>query len=412
MNKFLLITFLLIVTAPVFSQKEFISGTVYDSITNRPIKNVNIKIIGEKRGVITDSRGYFSLKVNEFPVKLSITHVSYSPKTKQLNNSPKNLLIPLQVKTMSINQINISAKNKIIELTKKYYFDINDFEFRSDTIVLITYDWLKKQNPWIVLLKSSGDTIAKKHIFYDGIFYKDCLDNLYIINENNAYRIYIHNTKIIVGERISAKKFKESMNPCIDELNGKLYLKQYTYDEQVLSYFIADTSTKNIDKFKIIADKTTIRRLYDKERFYSMGTAPTDADLRFEKMCFFAPVFAPLIVINDTVCIFNFVNDKIEYLNNKLKSIGETEINFHKNKTWKHKIIVDKKTGNVFTIFRKNGITTVKQIDKKNGKIVKSIKIPKYHWISNIKIYDNTIYFLYKKTSNLELTRLFKLKML
>lgn len=414
MIRFLFITFLLLSADIVFSQEIiFVEGTVYDSITNRPIKNANIKISNKKQGTITDSRGHFLLKVDNFPVNLKTSHVSYHSKNITIKNSDNTQLsIPLKLKTTAINQINISAKNKIVELTKKQYFDINDFEFRNDTIVLITYDWQKKQNPWIVLINNFGDTLLKKHIPYDGIFYKDCLDNLYLINENYAYQIYIHDKKIIVDNQMSAKKFKESMNPCVDELNGKLYLKQYTYDEQVLSYFSADTTTKNIDKFKIIADKTTIRRLYDKERFYSMGTAPTDADLRFEKMCFFAPVFAPLIVINDTVCIFDFVNDKIEYFNNKLELTGNTAINFHKDKIWKHKIIVDKQTGNVYTVFRKNSITTIKQIDKKSGKIIKSVKIPHYQWISNIKIYDNNIYFLYKKTSNLELTRLFKLKIL
>lgn len=414
MNKlYILISFILIAHLS-FAQNNFLlEGTVYDSITNRPIKNANIKIIGKKTGTISDSRGHFILKFDKYPLKIQISHVSYLTKIRIISNTDfVNISIPLILKTNKINQVNISAKNKILEITKNHFFDINDFEFTGDTIVLITYDWQEKLNPWIVLMNNYGDTILKKHIFYDGIFYKDCLNNLYLINDKYAYQIYISKNKIIVGKPINAKKFKKLMTPCINELKGKLYLKQYTYNEQVLSYFSADTISKNINKFKIIADKTTIRRLYDKERFYSMGVAPTDADLRFEKMCFFAPVFAPLIVINDTICIFNFVDGKIEYYNSELKFLNSVNIYFYQKRTWKKQIFTDDVTGKVYTLFQKNGITTLSLIDRNTGKLTTSIKIPSFKWISKIIIRDNIIYFLYRKTSNLELTRLYKLKIL
>ena len=85
------------------------------------------------------------------------------------------------------------------------------------------------------------------------------------------------------------------------------------------------------------------------------------------------------------------------------------KIDFHKNRHWKEQVYVDEITSKIYTIFNKNGISRLYEINKQTGKLGKSTEIPNFKWISKIIIYDGVIYFMYRKNTTLELMRLFKL---
>ncbi len=393
-----------------FTQSSFVvSGVVYDSISNSPIKNVHIKIIGTSNGTVSDSRGSFFIKVNKVPVKLKISHISFENKTIELKTIPqKKVYIPIVYSENKINQINISAKNKVVELTRKKFYDVSDFEIIGDSIYLLAYNWQKKINPWLILMNKTGDTLINTHIPSDGNLYKDCLNNLHIIGENTAFQISVNENKFELNYPIKSNKFQEIMSACVEELNNKLYIKQYSYSQQILSYFCADIEDTTAVKFRIIADQAALRRVSDQGRFFSMGVTPTAADIRFEEMCFYDPIYAPLLKVKDSICILNFVESKIEYYNQEMEIISAIDINFHKQRHWKENVFVDDVTGNIYVLFEKNGISSLRKLNKTNGKLGKIIDIPSFKWVKKIIINDNTIYFLYKKHSNLELMRLFK----
>ncbi len=409
-KKYLILIIFTIICNASFAQLSFvISGVVYDTISNRPIKNVHIRVLGTSYGTTSDSRGNFFIKADKLPVKLRLSHVSFDSKILTLNTKPEEKIdIPLKYSKNTIGQITVSAKNKVIELTHKKFYDVSDFEIIGDSIYLLAYNWQEKINPWLILMNKSGDTLINTHIPSDGNLYKDCLNNLHIVGENTAYQISVNENNFELHYPIKSSEFQEIMSPCVEELNNKLYIKQYSYASQILSYFCADKKDSSSVKFRIIADEAAMRRVNDQGRFFAMGVTPTAADIRFEEMCFYDPVYAPLLKIKDTICILNFVESKIEYFNKDMKSLSTINIDFHKQKHWKENVFVDNTTGNIYILFEKNGITSLRKLNKSTGKLGKYIDVPHFKWIQKIIIDDNTIYFLYKKRSNLELMRLFK----
>ncbi len=407
MNRLIII--ILLLSSQLFAQK-IIEGVVFDKNTNRPIKNVNILVSGTKHGTSSDSRGYFFIKLEKLPQTIEISHVAYQTRIiKYTGKETKLKEIALTKKQNQIPVVSIIANKKVIELTKNKVYDISDFEITNNKLILLAYDWNTKQNPWLIYMNIDGDTLASTAIGYEGNLYKDCTDTIHLIGEKISHQIYFNGKDFELIHACKPKEFIEIMQPCITELQNKLYIQQYSFHNQVLSYYCADEKDTSTVKFRVIADQMGMEMLIDRNRFNSMGAAPTEADIRFEEMCFFDPIYSPLIKFNDTICILNFVDDKIEFYNDSLNIIDEININFHKDKHWKEQVYVDEITSKIYTIFTKNGISRLYQINKQTGKLEHSTEIPNYKWINKIIIYDGVIYFMYRKNSTLELMRLFKL---
>lgn len=407
--------FCLLLLFPVISftqNKTLVSGVVKDSETGEPLNFVNIKSWRNKNGTTSDFRGRFAIAVVKTPDTLVLTHVAYETVKIAVNETMSGKEWKMIKKTSLLPEVPVNSQIAV-DLIEKKLFDVVDYEFLGDSILLMAYSWKEKKNPWFILMNSMGDTLQKSWVHSEGTFYRDCMDQLYLITEKSAWQIVYENSKLIMQNPMNAEYFKEHITPCITSIGDKFYIKQYYANNQVLSYYVVDTIAKNPVEFRLIADEMALRMLSDRNRFYSMGTsAPSEADLRFEQMCFFDPIFAPLMKIKDRVVIFNFVESKFEIYNDAGELQKEGALINHKEKNWKEEIFADEITGRVFFKYVKNGITTLKEYDLDKEEVVRTIELPGYKYIDKIKIRNNRLYFLYRQNEVLELTKLYRLKFL
>lgn len=389
-----------------------VSGMILDEENGEGINYVNLKLWRSKNGTITDFRGRFALTVNKTPDTLVISHVAYETLKIPVTQSIQNGVWKLKRKTAMLPEVPVNTQIAIDIIGKKL-FDVVDYEFLGDSLLLMAYNWREKKNPWFILMNSMGDTLYKTWAHADGVFYRDCMDQLYFITDRAAWQIVYEDSKLILQNPLNAEYFKENITPCITSIGDKFYVKQYYANSQVLSYYVVDTTEKKHKEFRLIADEVALRMLSDRNRFYAMGSsAPTEADLRFEQMCFFDPIFAPLLKIKDRVVIFNFVEWKFEIYSPDGEFIKEGTFTLQKDKNWKEEIFADEISGRVFFKFLKNGVTTLKEYDLDKEEVVQTIELPGYKYIDKIKIRNNKLYFLYRLNEPLELTKLYLLKTL
>ena len=127
-------------------------------------------------------------------------------------------------------------------------------------------------------------------------------------------------------------------------------------------------------------------------------------------MCFFNPVYAPLFKIQNEIVIFNFLDSKIEFYNETGQLVKELLIDFHKQSNWKEDVFVDDVSGRAYTLYLADGISTLKEIDLQTGKFVRSFKIPKFKYVNKIKVHDNKLYFLYRKSCSDDLSGLYRME--
>ena len=387
--------------------QSILKGTILNEY-NRPISNVHIWVEGSTNGTISNKSGKFSIQVNSFPAKLHVSHLSYiSKKVKVKNAQDFKSTIKLISFVQTLPTASISNK-KLVDLTENYWYDISDFEIYQDHVLLLAYQWKQKVNPWLIMLNAYGDTLWSSHIGKDGELYKDCMGNIHLVNKKAAYQLFIEEDNFQLYPAVSIADFKEQLEPCIASHEEKIYLEQYTYASQVLNYFEADISDTSYQKIATIADRKSMRWLYDD----AAGHSPlrNEHEQRFESLFFYDPIYAPLIKQGDTTIIFDFVNGEIEIFDSKFKPISTVNIDFHKDIKWKEKLFVDEKNQKVYCMFRRGGFHSLHEINLWTGELSKRTDIPKFTFVGKLRIHNGNLFFLYRdRIEDQSLTKIYRM---
>jgi hypothetical protein len=118
----------------------------------------------------------------------------------------------------------------------------------------------------------------------------------------------------------------------------------------------------------------------------------------FTQSMYFEALYAPLFIINDTICIFNHYTNFVYHYTKQNKLIDSVTINYHHPNNWhdwKKQLFVDEIENKVYAFFSKSQHHYIKQINYQTGKEILSYKL-QYHSAEKIKIKNGYIYYVYR----------------
>lgn len=96
----------------VGAQKIVISGAVTDERTGKVISQASVGVTGERVGVVTNDEGYFTLKVEEIPPSLVVSHLGYETKRVPLSgNASEALAIRLKPTSIELGEVVVWTEN-------------------------------------------------------------------------------------------------------------------------------------------------------------------------------------------------------------------------------------------------------------------------------------------------------------
>ncbi|MGZ4156550.1 MAG: hypothetical protein ACXVED_05280, partial [Bacteroidia bacterium] len=119
---------------------------------------------------------------------------------------------------------------------------------------------------------------------------------------------------------------------------------------------------------------------------------------------YYTPLYAPLFVINDTVCVFDHYSNAILKYDQKQQLLDSVHIDYNHPKNWrdwKHEVIVDKVTNEVYALYERGGFYYLKNIDMKTGKIKGSFKLTN-QYVDKIKVQNGFVYYVYRPFESLQ----------
>lgn len=369
----------------------------------------------------TNKYGEFQTTVSkDNSYALSTHHLSFESYVSQLktfNKDTVSLTIKLREKTTILADVDVFATNKPETLVGKPTYGIYDFDFYEDKLVLLTSKNELKRSE-IKLTDYSGKEFMSLPVPVEAgeaqKFFHDYLGNTNLLCKDTILRIEISdNFFLITG--ITKKEYERSLKPVNDTANGNYYYNDQNPDYPAFNYYYLSKSDPKQHKLLYSVINRSLMDLYNFEYYYLPSRGQLEArrladaykvDKKviaalmsgFTRSKFYEPLYAPLFVLKDTVCLFNHYNDRIFHFDKENVLIDSVTINYHHPKnwhTWKKQLFVDDSENKVYALFKNGANVSLKFIDHHTGKIKGVHKFVNIT-ADKIKIKDGYAYYTYR----------------
>ncbi len=414
------IIFFVVLNSVLFGQQQLITGRVISEANQKAVKGTIIQLNSEGKQFVTDNNGYFEIPFSfNQKVQLLVVHNDFQIQNKQIQASTKDtikVLIKLKQRITDLQAIDVYATQKPETLCSSPKYSIYDFDFFDDKYILLTSE-NELKTAELKLVSSNGSELSNfvipKEAGEPKYFYKDFEGYTDLVCADTVLRIDVLNDQLwpITIPKKDFESFYANIN---DSVNRFLLHNNWWANYPVFSYFSLKNNDSLSQILRTVCDADLLK-LYNIEYRY----LPTYAKLEcrriadklkidkyivaalmsgFTKTHFYEPLYAPLIVLNDTIHVFNHYANYLYHYSKDLVMLDSVKINYHhpKNwKEWKKQILVDKQLNKVYAFFSRNGHHYIKGINTTTGAELGSYHL-QHHSAQKIKLKDGYLYYVYR----------------
>ena len=392
-----------------------VKGIVLDFITKKPIPNVNIQQKNESQGTATNGIGIFRINVELIPTELIFTHIGYVTHFEIIEKINTKGLI----KIMLIPRINELKEISIISSVEEKTLSPNDsytilgFEINADKLY-----WLEYAGSFngriITSLDLASDQITSTSL--DTVknikkIEESCDHNLYLLTRDYAYLISSQEDGIDLKQRIKLSTYEDYIKPCILRSDDDLIYLRTTYNGLEKNYLRYNIETNRLSNFITISQKEEISQFKEDQNLINQSKIATNItsnsaernkkirDLQkkgdFLEMIYYKPEFDNfLFSYKKQLTLLNHVEGRIETYDN-FKLISSKPLKYREDKTWLKKVILDKKTRKIYTLFKKKNGIKIHEINIGSGETTLIDAIPTdISNYENIRIDEGQVYYL------------------
>lgn len=398
-----------------------ITGTVTDAKTGEPVSLVNLVSVSGTIGTTTDQEGRFELRVDRLPVTIRFSHIAYQVQTIVIDQQTKlPIKIRMESRMEAIGEVVVEG-GKYFQLLKRENFFVAEYEFDGDKIWVVGYANKSILQPQLILLSLDGRIIEKVPIRGRTTLYKDAFGIVHLIDKESIARIDYNDKQIRIGE---PKKFNGWEQNLFDLqlVLGKSGIFKWVYNNGIYCEYVAIDFRDTIVRI--------LHKSYDRGRFSGEGPAKT---FRHSSIPDIPPAVWGLG--------FNF-EDYTPFLNRAQEQIDYRPIITHIYRfrnyylifedrgchLWKYDVsfadpghftiavpenakntdlLQDPVTGSLYAYYTLNGIGSLAGVDPLTGSILFTRKLENFHWIENLKVYNNRIWFTHQTASGTAMMNLY-----
>ena len=371
---------------------------------NLGVSNVNIGIVNTHNGTSTDARGQYALSLYNHTktVKLYYSCIGYqdtivSLSPTQLQCDSINISFRMRPKDYTLGEVTVSENVPEIAYHDKMV-SLVTYEINEMGIYLIGY---RRSGTALLHLSFDLDTlsvlpIAKK---FDRL-YKDVFGQIHLMSYDSTYQIghrQIGDTymdaELFYGMRIDEFYNLMGDNAAVTDsvfiiatYNGSLSQELYYH------YFNRGNPDRHLLEYTFDQEGTDLQENIRKFGLGSQVIPPP-------------PIYDPIFALGDSIYLFNFEADKIEYFDKNAQIIGETPIKFHrylkwngkwlKKDNWKKEVLVDMARKEFYTVFEEDGVMSISKIDLNTGQVIEVAKLSSFLFVQLPMVNDGILYFMY-----------------
>ncbi|MCX6304315.1 MAG: carboxypeptidase-like regulatory domain-containing protein [Bacteroidetes bacterium] len=382
---------------------KFFYGKVVDQVSKKPVANVNLSIPGSKTGTVTGKNGEFSFFTDSIPASLVVSHVGYVTKNIILDATSYSLTIYLLPAVAELAEVEIKA-NANEAFFKDDHYAVLDYEIDSNMVYLLIFrQYLSKSE--LICKSIYGDTVATSTPFYFRPYrlFRDCLGALHVLSHDSGFQVFRQGNLLHLIHAVNLKKFDDVLKNCVAATPEVLFFQRVTDLGQGVEYYGINRKTFKKNAISRVGDekkKKMLRR--NSEDAWLMGSmVPPDSREDFVTWNYvhkilYRPIKTSLYRIGEFTCIFNTPDRQIEFydLTGNFSYKLALRTDQVSDGRWTNDVIIDERSGKVYTTFVSNGQYSLYGIDLNSGVLKKRMMFVHYY-PEKIRVYNDFVYYLY-----------------
>ncbi len=404
MKKYLYILSVLISLNNVSGQVT-IKGLITDANDSTAVQGAHIVITGTNTGTTSDASGRFTINCDSLPCLLTISHIRYKTLDYAIQSSESKTLVNLQMirEIKEILPFTVFDKPVICLHPQDKYF-ISDYSILNNQILAVAYKNRKYGQQYLVMFDAEGSKAQELPISGFKGLVQDPENNCYVKMYNKGWQVYCDTAGLFFSEPFE-ERYIDSIEKHLAAIKQDTFLiREYFLKNQGIAYYYWNSQMTHAQEFKTYINKEAIQMLYWGSFFDG-----NEFDRRFSEQIFFKPVKSPVFIDkNQEIIVFNLIEHKIEKFDCLNCEGKETiEIDFSENRNWTGEILHDHIRNRYYTVFLRQGISRLSEIDINTGNVVEKIQLKGYAHIEKIRVCDGKLYFLYKDIHRDDYKRLY-----
>lgn len=447
MRKFLVFFFL--VWASFLKAQNTVVGYVLSAEDSLPLEGAFV-LLNEEFAAYADQNGRFEINwMGQPPQALGwhIRHLGYQVlQKKDVGEISEIRKFYLTSETYLENVLKVTTGPKVVLGSEQW--NIGDFcwDLEGDMIVLTYQDedrWkpqalskktlfrggklLRLDRGKVALIDIEPDQAAFQQIEIPGIvlgFYDQFPGEIIIEGLENYFLLH-HNLTEWDLIPLPDSVMKKNIQPVVDTLGNQQYvISDYEPSYPAFGYFIERDGNWNAfhhiqdekemelfrSEYKYLGPKEKVEA-YQFELDHGIDKEVVAAYMRgFQNTHYHQPLYAPLVILSDTMMVFDHVHHEVSFFSKKGENLGKKEIQYHQLKDfgkWMGKVWKDSVTKRIYTSYKKAGKVSLIEIFPSQQRVELKMQLT-HPYVEKIKIRGGEIYYIYKPFESTKKRYLYK----
>lgn len=413
-------------TVPMSIAAQYVvRGVVLDERGDLPLVGAHVQVVGQAVGTYTDHLGRFEVRSVERHVPLRVTYVGFKELERRADarvTALEPLLIRLEPIAIELPVAEVRPAGPEVVFERKD-LHVGDYLVNDQGLWVLVYgrkqlmlrQGLAGQTFWHGTRVHLLDTIFRE-VANGSLPGTTCSlehDHCYrpvVKAANEAWALERDGDALSIGH-IDEGTYRNAVIPWTDSIPHMLIGNTWLYEYPAFEHVAYDALKGKqqvicevVDEFWMAIFRGNYKYMSGRSKVLAMdmamehGTDPEiiagfmvgiDADLRYR------PPYAPLYVLDDTLCVFDHYKERIRRFDRFLQPVDEVPITYHRDRDWDHNVVMDRATSAVYARFARGSATWLQRIEPNTGGLGASTRLT-HPYPEDVQVHDGYAYYVYR----------------
>lgn len=415
-----------------------VRGKVLDAATGGALGAAHVRLMGTDQGTVTLNDGSFTLPLpGSGPNELVITSIGYVPLHHRLvehDLEHGGLVLRMHRQVVELPGVTIERPTPEV-VYQRTDLHVGDHFINDDGVWVLTYERPRLWHPE----SEAGRQVyreARLHLL-DTTFIERCSVRLpsevVRLRHDHAQRIIVEGVRIawsvsVHGDELYLQEMalttlQDQVLPWTDSIRGQLLGSNHSMTYPAFEHIAYDAGTQGTHPICAVEDRWMMELFRSQYKYMSGPDKVIAMDLeletgidreiiagymtQFHRDLYFEPPYAPLFVVNDTLCVFDHYQERIRRFLPDRTALDEIPITYQRERNWRTRLLQDPMDGSVYALFARLQHTWVRPIEISAGRLG-AIRQLEHPYPEDIQIHGGHAYYIHRPYGSLQRRTLYR----